>query len=177
MIVALFIKMNCRAGLKVNYIKEAQNPQPGREITIYLIKYDPIFEKSQFAGDFGLDIAVEHSEEYWLTMCKKIEEILNSYDIEPNGLADGDFKLGKYISLRNEAYVKNEKGEGTYPPNDSGWNPLNYELPISLEKFKHLHPKNHHTHSKSSTGNSYFYSILFVVTITIALLKLRSKPI
>ena len=176
LIVALFIKMNCRAGLKVNYIKEAQNPQPGREITIYLIKYDPVFEKSQFAGDFGLDIAVEHSEDYWLVLCKKIEEILDSYDIESNGLADGDFKLGKYISLRNEPYIKNEKGEGIYPPNESGWNPLSHELPITLEKFKHLHPKDH-VHPKSSQVNSYLYGILFVVTATIALLKLRFKPI
>lgn len=123
-----------------------------------------------------MDIAVEHSEDYWLALCKKIEEILDSYDIESNGLADGDFKLGKYISLRNEAYIKNEKGEGIYPPNESGWNPLRHELPITLEKFKHLHPKDH-VHPKSSQGNSYLYGILFVVTATIALLKLRFKPI
>jgi hypothetical protein len=93
--------MNCRAGMKVIYLKEVENPQPGREITIYIVKYDPVFEKSQFAGDFGLDISIEHSEEYWFLMCKKIEEYLNSYGIESNGLAEGDYRLGKYISLRN----------------------------------------------------------------------------
>ena len=43
-------------------------------------------------------------------MTKKIEDILAQYDIQSNGLADGDLKLGKYVSYRNEAFVKNDKG-------------------------------------------------------------------
>ena len=50
--------MKCRAGIKTIYLKESQNPQAGREITLYLIKYDAKFKGSAFAGDFGLDIAV-----------------------------------------------------------------------------------------------------------------------
>lgn len=56
----IFVKMNCRAGMKVAYLKES-TPQKGREITIYIVKYDPKFAKSQFAGDFGFDISIEHS--------------------------------------------------------------------------------------------------------------------
>ena len=66
-----------------------------------MIKYDPLFKESAFAGDFGLNLSVEHSEEFWFEFCKKIEQVLTSYDIESNGLADGDYPLGKYVSLRN----------------------------------------------------------------------------
>ncbi len=72
MIADIFVKMNCRAGMKVAYLKES-SPTKGREITIYIVKIDPKFKKSQFAGEFGLDISIEHSEEFWLTMCKRIE--------------------------------------------------------------------------------------------------------
>lgn len=48
--------MDCRSGMKVIYLKEA-SPEPGREITIYILKYDDKFQKSQFADDFGLSIA------------------------------------------------------------------------------------------------------------------------
>lgn len=50
--------MKCRAGMKTIYLKEAENPQKGREITLYLIKYDQLFKGSGFAGDFGLDIDI-----------------------------------------------------------------------------------------------------------------------
>jgi hypothetical protein len=62
LLAALFIKMECRAGMKTIYLKESEHPQIGREITIYLIKYDTQFKESGFAGDFGLSLAVEHSE-------------------------------------------------------------------------------------------------------------------
>jgi len=51
---------------------------------------------------------------------------LNSYKIESNGLAEGDYRLGKYISFRNEAFIHNSNGESIYPPNSAGWNPLRY---------------------------------------------------
>jgi hypothetical protein len=50
----------------------------------------------------------------------------------PNGLADGDLRIGKYVSLRNEAFVLSEKGEHIYPPNNAGWNGAEHEIPLSL---------------------------------------------
>ena len=138
LLAALFLKMECRSGMKTIYLKEAQNPVTGREITIYLIKYDPQFEQSQFAGDFGLSIAVEHSEDYWLLMCRKIEAYLASYGIESNGLAEGDHPLGKYLSFRNEAFVRTPRGDSIYPPDSYGWNPLGQSLPIDLPRFEAL---------------------------------------
>ncbi len=49
LIADIFVKMNCRSGMKVAYLKES-TPQKGREITIYIVKYDEKFNKSQFAG-------------------------------------------------------------------------------------------------------------------------------
>lgn len=40
----------------------------------------------------------------------KIEDYLSSEGIKSNGLAIGDLKLGRYVSLRNEAFIKNNKG-------------------------------------------------------------------
>lgn len=129
--------MQCRAGMKVIYLRQCENSQPGREITIYLIKIDPKFQNSSFAGDFGLSMAVEHSEDYWFNLCRNVEECLASNQIVANGLADGDYPLGKYISFRNEAFVES-LGNSIYPPNSVGWNPLKYELPIDLKRFETL---------------------------------------
>jgi hypothetical protein len=41
-------------------------------------------------------------------------------------LALGDYKIGKYVSLRNEAFVIGKKGEYIYPPNEFGWNASNH---------------------------------------------------
>ena len=100
------------------------------------LKADPKFKESAFAGEFGLDIAVQHSEDYWFEMCRSIEQILKSYGVQSNGLANGDYPLGKYVSFRNEAFVKNANGDSIYPPNNVGWNPRKHHIPINLEKFK-----------------------------------------
>jgi len=46
-------------------------------------------------------MAVEHSEDYWFHLCQKVEECLVNNEITSNGLAEGDYRLGKYISFRN----------------------------------------------------------------------------
>lgn len=59
---------------------------------------------------------------------------MEEHNIEPNGLADGDFRLGKFVSLRNESYVQSRlnASELVYPPDDEGWNPNQQELPFEL---------------------------------------------
>lgn len=61
--------------------------------------------------------------------------ILESHNIESNGLAAGDLKIGKYISLRNEAFIKGKSSEHIYPPNQHGWNAAEHEIPFSIEKL------------------------------------------
>jgi hypothetical protein len=58
LVAALFLKMKCRAGIKTIYLKESEHSQQGREITLYLIKYDAKYKGSAFAGDFGLNIDI-----------------------------------------------------------------------------------------------------------------------
>ena len=101
LIVAIFIKMKCRAGMKVIYLREAVNPQLGREITIYIVKYSKQFDRSSFAGDYEVSIADEHSEDFWKEMVIEIEHALWVHGIKSNGLAPGDLKIGNYVSLRN----------------------------------------------------------------------------
>lgn len=64
--------------MKVAYLKESST-LPGREITIYLLKFDRQYEQSENATNFGLCLADEHSEEYWFKMASLIEKYLDSY--------------------------------------------------------------------------------------------------
>ena len=68
--------MKCRGGIKTIYLREANSPQMGREITIYIVKIPEEFEESSFAADFGVGIADEHSGDFWIAMALKIEQIL-----------------------------------------------------------------------------------------------------
>ena len=122
--------------MKVVYLKQAVNPQVGREITIYIVKYSKQFDKSSFAGDYQVSIADEHSEDFWKEMVIEIEHALWVHEIKPNGLANGDLRIGQYVSLRNEAFVLNEEdGNYMYPPNFKGWNPEGQRLPFDISRF------------------------------------------
>jgi hypothetical protein len=101
------------------------------------VKIDPKFKLSSFASDFGVSLADEHSEEFWINFVGEIEVLLDENGIEPNGLANGDYRIGKYVSLRNEAFVLNNTGNYIYPPNERGWNPLQHPLPLSIAKLQH----------------------------------------
>lgn len=57
LVLGIFLKMKCTSGLKVIYLPEISQPQKGREITVYILKYADCYSRSQFAGDFGLSIA------------------------------------------------------------------------------------------------------------------------
>ncbi len=41
-------------------------------------------------------------------MFYKIEEAMTKNNIVSHGVAEGDLKLGRYVSLRNESYVRSE---------------------------------------------------------------------
>jgi hypothetical protein len=136
----IFLELRCKTGMKVTYLKENQGTAKGREITIYIYKYvEEYSTKSEIAKDYFLNYSDEHSEEFWYAFFRKIEEVLSENNIKPNGLAKGDKKLGKYVSIRNEAYIKiyGPKGdEDVYPPDNYGWNAANHNLPFNLKKFE-----------------------------------------
>ena len=39
--------------------------------------------------------------------------------------------MGKYVSLRNESYCKDENEEYVYSPNDKGWNSAKHKIPFN----------------------------------------------
>lgn len=137
LLMQIFIENECRSGMKVIYLKETRNSAKGREITIYIYKYDIRYENSEIAKDFKLSYSLEHSQDYWLNFYLLIEDTLDLNKIKNNGLANGDKSLGgKFVSLRNEAYIINElTQEFVYPPDSAGWNASNHELPFDLKKF------------------------------------------
>ena len=137
----LFLEMRCRSGMKVSYLKENQTTAKGREITIYIFKYIPEYsQKSEIAKDYLLNYADEHSEDFWFKFFQKIEESLSIEKIRSNGLAKGDKKLGNYVSIRNEAYIKIKNKDNLdideYPPDSCGWNASGHSLPFDLNRFE-----------------------------------------
>ena len=94
--------------MKSLYLKENTLIEKGREITIYIYKYDERYKHGFIGCD--LSLADENSEAFWLDLIKTIEKALEANKIQSNGCAEGDLKLGKYISIRNESYIVDKKG-------------------------------------------------------------------
>lgn len=133
----IFVKFQCKSGMKVVYKKENISTVKGREITIYIFKWDKIYKHSEINKEYTVSIADEHSEKFWLLMIEEIEKSLEKNKIRSNGCAIGDLKIGTYTSLRNEAYVYDKFTQlNIYPPDSFGYNAANQELPINLSKFK-----------------------------------------
>jgi hypothetical protein len=135
-IIKILIENNFRTGVKTLYLKENVLVNRGREITVYILKYVREYLNSSIAVEYDLSYSDEHSEEYWLNIYKLIEQELENNNIRSNGTAQGDLKLGKYISLRNEAYVfDKEKEVHEYPPDSAGWNAAGHRVPFNIKKF------------------------------------------
>lgn len=92
---------------------------------------------------FELSKDDEEDLSFYRPWIEKVEQILSENGIETNdGCAKGDLPIGKYSSLRNEAFVPcshlrpdaydlDEKF--IYPPNDAGWNAAGHD-PTSLRE-------------------------------------------
>lgn len=135
LIVKIFINMKCKSGMKVYYLKENYQSALGREITIYVFKYDQVYDQSEIRQDYMFDYCDEHSTEFWLEFISRIEKTLKDNKIRSSGLAKGDLPLGNYLSLRNEAYVKIGKAY-YYPPDSYGFNAAQHEIPFNIDKIK-----------------------------------------
>jgi hypothetical protein len=135
----IFLELRCRTGMKTTYLKENKNTAKGREITIYIYKYvEEYSTKSEIGTEYFLNYSDEHSENFWNSFFNKIEKVLSENKISSNGLAKGDKRLGEYVSIRNEAYIKithQNDVEDHYPPDEYGWNAANQTHPFNLCKF------------------------------------------
>jgi hypothetical protein len=134
----IFLRNKCKSGMKVAYLKENSGIKTGREITIYIYKYDIKYsEESEIGKEYILKESDEHNDNFWLKIIKEIEQTLELNKIRSNGTAEGDLKIGKYVSLRNEAFVYcSERGVDVYPPDYRGWNAANHLTPTFMSNKK-----------------------------------------
>ena len=128
-----------------NLVNENDIPK-GREITIYIYTYNEKLneepEELEFKDENGkiknIKYIFRKNEEknfkFYYELLIDIENQLNKLKVRQrikDGFADGDLWLGKYVSLRNEAYCKNKEDEYVYPPNEKGWNSSKQKLPFN----------------------------------------------
>jgi len=115
--------------------------QRGREITLYVFKHSEKYDSAapaEAAGEgiggaiggpmadlappsevhnFWLSKEYERSGSFWRNLIREAERRLRHYKIESAGCADGDLPLGRFASIRNEAFVPwHPAGEETKVP-------------------------------------------------------------
>lgn len=159
-LAALFLDHACDIGMKV-CVAEAlgtgkwPESQRGREITVYMYVHDKAYDVGGPMADlaeqgeeykFWLSPEYECRGSFWRDFVREAERRLQAYGVRDRGCADGDMPLGRYASLRNEAFVPwikeetksklsskqqmSEQKQGCsrlyvpliYPLNESGWN-------------------------------------------------------
>lgn len=131
--------------MKAYNINLCTDMQEGREVTLYIYRFDERLNEEPFEiedpDENGKNIKIKYifrkNEErkfkFYYDLLIDIEKQLSEAKIRQtviNGAADGDLWLGKYASLRNEAFCK-ENNSYVYPPNYRGWNSSKQKKPFS----------------------------------------------
>jgi hypothetical protein len=141
----LFIEKRVLSAMKVEILgKDWPAHMLGREIAIYMYRYSDVFTGEEFLH-LGLQSAFEQDVEFWHSFIEEAESRLEAEDIVAGPLAEGDLRMGRYMSLRNESFCRMEARWETllgdyrnwsrvedyiYPPNDAGWNAAGHECPF-----------------------------------------------
>lgn len=139
-----FPKKDFLFGIKVISTKHGNtwpDDMKGREITVYIYEFDEILNGEDGKGIvYDKDSYIIYSREdeepnsFWYELVFEVEKKLLKQNVKTsvlNNCADGDLWIGKYCSLRNEAFTL-YKGEYVYPPNETGWNAANQKCPFSF---------------------------------------------
>ena len=159
LLTQVFIEQECWEGMKVLYLKENTLVAKGREITVYIYRHC-----IQYGNEFSMND--ERREDFWLQFLLESERILEANKIIPNGCAEGDFKLGKYSSLRNEAFIPHSTEDCyIYPPDESGWNAANHKLPFDLFKIRDILNGNEIRRKHTSSFVSKILKISVIILI------------
>jgi len=159
----------------------------GREITIYIYKYNKLLNEKDGKGvetndedENGKEIDKllifnkneEESFNFWKNFLIDTENKLLKENIKTqvkNGCADGDLFLGKYCSLRNEEYYEEQ-----YPPNDEGWNATKEKVPFNFIQIFMLRYYLVYK-DKFFFKNIHYFSIIFLlIAIFVSFFVLKS---
>lgn len=154
----VFVAHGCDFGMKA-VASEALDAWPpkqrGRELTVYIFQDDPAYSgggpmmgccATGSEHRYWLGPEFEREPEFWESFLGSAEEALKDAGLESHGgTADGDLPLGRFASLRNEAYILgwDEGSESctpafVYPPNAAGWNAAGHPLPLRVHWLHRL---------------------------------------
>jgi len=153
-LAAIFIESGFETGMKVTYESEERWPekQRGREFTVYVYKYDDTYGQGPDPSKPEWELGKKHNVAsiHWEEFILRAERALRENGIRCRGCADGDLHLGRYASLRNEAYIPRTRKESEkeitlyeMPPNSCGWNAAGHKCPMEFariqRKLRELH--------------------------------------
>lgn len=143
LISELFMLRACDFGMKAvagEALETWPAKQRGRELTVYIFQHHVAYAGGgPMMGlcpgqehDFWLGPEFERESLFWADFVQAAENKLAAAGVRSRGVADGDFPLGEYASLRNEAFVLDSSREFVYPPNCVGWNAAGHCCPLQL---------------------------------------------
>lgn len=153
----LFIHCRCSAAMKmVNGHTEPPVFMAGRELTVYIYRHSSKYNRCHFFENDKaqcLSRSLDQSSDFWRSFVAAAERALQLAGLQPGPLADGDRMLGRYCSLRNEAFVRvpprikaqftddersffesfksGTRDGSTYPPNALGYNAFGHQDPVA----------------------------------------------
>lgn len=151
-ITAIFLEKGCDFGMKAvagEALESWPEKQRGREITVYIFQHDQAYEGGGPMVDlcsagsehhFWLGPEFERDSEFWFQFIDVAESALAAAGVRSRGVAAGDLPLGRYASIRNEAFVV-EPDQGHlpgYPSNAAGWNAAGHRCPLAISALDQL---------------------------------------
>jgi hypothetical protein len=156
-ITEIFMSNGCDFGMKAvasDALLSWPESQRGRELTVYIFQHchayadgGPMMDLCSPGTEhrFWLGPEFQRGSDFWCDFVRQAEHALRMAGIDSHGgAADGDLPLGKYASLRNEAFVAARvemHGSAAlpifiYPPNMSGWNAARHTVPLRIPFYR-----------------------------------------
>jgi hypothetical protein len=149
----LFMEKNCLSTMKMIVPSYGTLTWPafmhGREITIYIYQHKRYYENLNWAHLPTRE--TQQSREFWLSFLTEAERRLAQHNIRERPHPEGDKPLGRYASLRNEAYIIFNNAWDTiipkdrrvdfnnniycYPPNETGYNAAGHKNPLDRKLY------------------------------------------
>ena len=166
--------------MKAYNINLCTQMQSGREITLYIYTFDERLNEDPTEIDVEdengkknlIKYVFRKNEEkkfkFYYDLLIDIENQLIENKIKKtvtNGAADGDLWIGKYASLRNEAFCKVVNEGYVYPPNDRGWNSAKQKMPFSwIDIFRIRYALVYRYKAKS-----YYFILVSLIIIVVSI--------